>query len=83
MELNLSDDSPTLHRTSDFGLLATASIIASLSAKAEHGTAEDLADVMSISLKDVVKITLADKCALHVANAGSGVFDGLAYANQK
>ena len=68
---------------SDFVLLATAIIIASLSAKAEDGTAEDLGDVMSISLKDVVKTTLADQCARHVANAGSGVFGGLAYANQK
>ena len=44
-------------------LLATATIIAPLSAKAEDGTAEDLGDVMSISLKDVVKTTLAD-CTL-------------------
>ena len=54
-------------------VLATATIIAPLSAKAEDGTAEDLGDVMSISLKDVVKTTLADQCALNVANAGSGV----------
>ena len=38
---------------------------------------------MSISLKDVVMTTLAEQCALLVANAGSGVFGGLAYANQK
>ena len=53
-----------------------------LPATAQEGSAEDLG-VMSISLKDVVKTTLADQCALHVVNAGSGVFGGLAYANQK
>ena len=68
---------------SDLGLLANAIIIAPLSAKAEDGTAVDLGDVMSISLKDVVKTSLAEQCALQVANAGSGVFGGLAYANQK
>ena len=45
------------------GLLATTTIIAPLSANAEDGTEEDLGDVMSISLKDVVKTTLAD-CTL-------------------
>ncbi len=68
-------------RRLSIGLLAIAIIIAPLSAKTEYGTAEDLGDVMSISLKDVVKTTLADQCPLHVANAGSGVFDWLAYAN--
>jgi len=42
-------------RRLSIGLLAIAIIIAPLSAKAEYGTAEDLGDVMSISLKDVVK----------------------------
>jgi hypothetical protein len=37
------------------GLLASAIAIAPLPTKAEDGTAEDLGDVMSISLKDVVK----------------------------
>ena len=59
------------------GLLASAVALAPLPAKAQGGTAEDLGDVMSISLKDVVMTTLADQCALRVANAGSGVFGWL------
>ena len=37
------------------GLLASALAIAPLPTKAQDGTAEDLGDVMSVSLKDVVK----------------------------
>ena len=55
-------------------LLASAIAIAPLPTKAQDGATEDLGDVMSISLKDVVMTTLADKCALRVANAGSGGF---------
>ena len=51
-------------------------------AKAQYGTAEDLGDVMNISLKDVVRTTFADQCALQVANAGSGTFGWLANANK-
>ena len=59
------------------GMLAFAVALAPLPAKTQDGTAEDLGDVMSISLKDMVMTTLADKCALRVANAGSGVFGWL------
>ena len=47
-----------LHRLS-IGLLATAISIVPLPAKAQYGTAEDLGDVMNISLKDVVSTTFA------------------------
>ena len=70
-----------LHRLS-IGLLATAISIVPLPAKAQYGTAEDLGDVMNISLKDVVRTTFADQCALQVANAGSGTFGWLANANK-
>ena len=70
-----------LHRLS-IGLLATAISIVPLPAKAQYGTAEDLGDVMNISLKDVVSTTFADQCALQVANAGSGTFGWLANANK-
>ena len=45
-------------RRLSIGLLASATALAPLPAKAENGTAEDLGDVMSISLKDVVKPTI-------------------------
>ena len=64
------------------GLLASAIAMAPLPAKAQDGTAEDLGDVMSISLKDVVRTTFADQCALLVANAGSGAFGWLADPNR-
>ena len=70
-----------LHRLS-IGLLATAISIVPLPAKAQYGTAEDLGDVMNISLKDVVSTTFADQCALQVANAGSGAFGWLSDANK-
>ena len=70
-----------LHRLS-IGLLATAISIVPLPAKSQYGTAEDLGDVMNISLKDVVSTTFADQCALQVANAGSGTFGWLANANK-
>ena len=41
------------------GLLASAVALAPLPVKAQDGSAEDLGDVMSISLKDVVKPRLA------------------------
>ena len=69
-----------LHRLS-IGLLKTAISIVPLPAKAQYGSAEDLGEVMNISLKNVVNTTLADQCALQVANAGSGAFGWLADAN--
>ena len=60
------------------GLLASAIALAPLPAKAEDGTAEDLGDVMSISLKDVVKPTIGFQGALQGAGtpnqAGIGGF---------
>ena len=44
-------------RRISIGLLASAVAIAPLPLKAQDGSAEDLGDVMSISLKDVVKPT--------------------------
>ena len=70
-----------LYRLS-IGLLATAISIVPLPAKAQYGTAEDLGEVMNISLKDVVSTTFADQCALQVANAGSGAFGWLAEPNK-
>ena len=60
------------------GLLASASAMAPLPTKAQVGTAEDLGDVMSISLKDVVKPTIGFQGALQGAGtpnqAGVGGF---------
>ena len=60
------------------GLLASAIAIAPLPTKAQDGTAEDLGDVMSISLKDVVKPTIGLQGALQGAGtpnqAGIGGF---------
>ena len=70
-----------LYRLS-IGLLATAISIVPLPAKSQYGTAEDLGDVINISLKDVVRTTFADQCALLVANAGSGAFGWLADPNK-
>ena len=70
-----------LHRLS-IGLLATAISIVPLPAKAQYASAEDLGEVMNISLKDVVTTTFADRCALLVANAGSGAFGWLADPNR-
>ena len=64
-------------RRLSIGLLASTITITPLPTKAEDGTAEDLGDVLSISLEDVVSTTLADQCALQVANAGSGVLGWL------
>ena len=69
-------------RRLSIGLLATAISIFPLPAKAQYGNAEDLGDVMNISLMDVVSTTFADQCALQVANAGSGAFGWLADANK-
>ena len=60
------------------GLLASALAIAPLPTKAQDGTAEDLGDVMSISLQDVVKPTIGFQGALQGAGtpnqAGVGGF---------
>ena len=60
------------------GLLASAVAIAPLSLKAQDGSAEDLGDVMIISLKDVVKPTFGFQGALQGAGtpnqAGIGGF---------
>ena len=66
-------------RRLSLGLLASAISIASLPAIAqEDGSAEDLGDVMSISLKDVVKPTFGFQGALQGAGtpnqAGIGGF---------
>ena len=59
------------------GLLASAVAIAPMPLKAQDGSAEDLGDVMSISLKDVVKPTFGFQGALQGAGtpnqAGIGV----------
>ena len=65
-------------RRLSIGLLASAVAIAPLPLQAQDGSAEDLGDVMSISLKDVVKPTLGFQGALQGAGtpnqAGIGGF---------
>jgi len=65
-------------RRLSIGLLASAVAIAPLPLKAQDGSAEDLGDVMSISLKDVVKPMLGFQGALQGAGtpnqAGIGGF---------
>ena len=65
-------------RRLSIGLLASAVAIAPIPLKAQDGSAEDLGDVMSISLKDVVKPTLGFQGALQGAGtpnqAGIGGF---------
>ena len=65
-------------RRLSIGLLASAVAIAPLPLKAQDGSAEDLGDVMSISLKDVVKPTFGFQGALQGAStpnqAGIGGF---------
>ena len=65
-------------RRLSIGLLASAVAIAPLPLKAQDGSAEDLGDVMSISLKDVVKPTFGFQGALQGAGtpnqAGIGGF---------
>ena len=65
-------------RRLSIGLLAFAIAMAPLPTKAQDGTAEDLGDVMSISLKDVVKPTIGFQGALQGAGtpnqAGVGAF---------
>jgi len=65
-------------RRLSIGLLASAVAIAPLPLKAEEGSAEDLGDVMSISLADVVKPTIGFQGALQGAatpnQAGIGGF---------
>ena len=54
------------------GLLASALAIAPLPTKAQDGTAEDLGDVMSISLKDVIKPQVGIQGAVQGAGTPSG-----------
>ena len=65
-------------RRLSIGLLASAVALAPLPLKAQDGSAEDLGDVMSISLKDVVKPTFGFQGALQGAGtpnqAGIGGF---------
>ena len=65
-------------RRLSIGLLASAIALAPLPTKAQDGTAEDLGDVMSISLKDVVKPNIGFQGALQGAGtpnqAGIGGF---------
>ena len=65
-------------RRLSIGLVASAIALAPLPTKAQDGTAEDLGDVMSISLKDVVKPTIGFQGALQGAGtpnqAGIGGF---------
>ncbi|KZR90084.1 carbamoyl-phosphate synthase [Synechococcus sp. MIT S9508] len=65
-------------RRLSIGLLASAVAIAPMPLKAQDGSADDLGDVMSISLKDVVKPTLGFQGALQGAGtpnqAGIGGF---------
>ena len=65
-------------RRLSIGLLASAVAIVPMPLKAQDGSAEDLGDVMSISLKDVVKPTLGFQGALQSAGtpnqAGIGGF---------
>ena len=68
----------TMLRRLSVGLLVSAIALAPLPTKAQDGTAEDLGDVMSISLKDVVKPTIGFQGALQGAGtpnqAGIGGF---------
>ena len=65
-------------RRLSIGLVASAIALSPLPTKAQNGSAEDLGDVMSISLKDVVKPTLGFQGALQGAGtpnqAGIGGF---------
>ena len=65
-------------RRISIGLLASAVAIAPMPLKAQDGSAEDLGDVMSISLKDVVKDNIGFQGALQGAGtpnqAGIGGF---------
>ena len=65
-------------RRLSIGLLASSVAIAPLPLNAQDGTAEDLGDVMSINLKDVVKPTIGFQGALQGAGtpnqAGIGGF---------
>ena len=54
-------------RRLSIGLLAMAFAIGPLPANAKDGSAEDLGDVMSISLRDVVKPTIGLKGSLQGA----------------
>ena len=65
-----------LHRLS-VGLLATAIFMVPLPAKAQYGSAEDLGEVMNISLKDVVNTTFADQCAFRLPMLVLGPLVGL------
>ena len=68
----------TMLRRISVGLLASAIAMAPMPTRAQDGTAEDLGDVMSISLKDVVKPNIGFQGALQGAGtpnqAGIGGF---------
>jgi hypothetical protein len=72
-------------RRLSIGLLASAVAIAPMPLKAQDGSAEDLGDVMSISLKDVVKPTIGFQGVLQGAGtpnqAGIGGFLPLSVGN--
>ena len=72
-----------MRRHLSIGLLALVIALTPLLSRAADSIAEDLGDEMSISLKDLVKTTTADQCALQVANAGYGIFEWLADSNRK
>ena len=55
-ESYLSDAPPTLYRTA-----GDSDLHRPVSPKAQYGSAEDLGEVMNISLKDVVNTTFADQ----------------------
>jgi hypothetical protein len=72
-------------RRLSIGLMASAVAIAPMPLKAQDGSAEDLGDVMSISLKDVVKPTIGFQGVLQGAGtpnqAGIGGFLPLSVGN--
>ena len=74
-------------RRLSIGLVASAIALAPLPTKAQDGTAEDLGDVMSVSLKDVVKPQVGFQGALQGAGppnqAGVGGFLSLGRRQQR
>jgi len=60
-------------RCISIGLVASAVAIATLPLKAQDGSAEDLGDAMSTSLKDVIKPTLGFQGALQGAGTPNQV----------
>ena len=70
-----------MFRSLSVGLLFSAMAFAPIQLRADETTARNLGGVMSISLQDLIKTTIADKCALKVANSGSGDFSWVAYTH--